>query len=127
MAIPAKIQNDLKQFQRVQQELSAVSQQRLQFDLKLREIKHTLEELRTLPETATLYRPVGGLLVRAKDRGEVEKLLTEDQETLEVRLKAVERQENGLKERYTSMQREISEALRAAGVGAAGSEGNPPA
>ena len=128
MAIPAKIQNDLKQFQRLQQELSAISQQRLQLDLKLREVQHTLEELKTLPETTVLYRPVGGLLVRAKGRDEVDKLLTEDQETLEVRLKAVERQENGLKERYTAMQREISEALRAAGVGGPGSsEGTRPA
>ncbi|MCL4308958.1 MAG: prefoldin subunit beta [Candidatus Thermoplasmatota archaeon] len=127
MAIPAKIQNDLKQFQRLQQDLSTISQQRLQFDLKLREIKHTLEELKTLPETTVLYRPVGGLLVRAKDRSEVEKLLTEDEETLAVRLKAVERQENGLKERYTSMQREITEALQAAGVGAPTSEGDRPA
>ncbi len=127
MAIPAKIQNDLKQFQRLQQDLSTISQQRLQFDLKLREIKHTLEELKTLPETTVLYRPVGGLLVRAKDRSEVEKLLTEDEETLAVRLKAVERQENGLKERYTSMQREITEALQAAGVGAPSSEGDRPA
>lgn len=127
MAIPAKIQNDLKQFQRLQQDLSTISQQRLQFDLKLREIKHTLEELKTLPETTVLYRPVGGLLVRAKDRSEVEKLLTEDEETLAVRLRAVERQENGLKERYTSMQREITEALQAAGVGAPTSEGDRPA
>ncbi|MCW6167010.1 MAG: prefoldin subunit beta [Thermoplasmatales archaeon] len=127
MAIPAKIQNDLKQFQRLQQDLSTISQQRLQFDLKLREIKHTLEELKTLPETTVLYRPVGGLLVRAKDRSEVEKLLTEDEETLAVRLKAVERQENGLKERYTSMQREITEALQAAGVGAPSPEGDRPA
>jgi prefoldin beta subunit len=127
VAIPAKIQNDLKQFQRLQQDLSTISQQRLQFDLKLREIKHTLEELKTLPETTVLYRPVGGLLVRAKDRSEVEKLLTEDEETLAVRLKAVERQENGLKERYTSMQREITEALQAAGVGAPTSEGDRPA
>ena len=127
MAIPAKIQNDLKQFQRLQQDLSTISQQRLQFDLKLREIKHTLEELKTLPETTVLYRPVGGLLVRAKDRSEVEKLLTEDEETLAVRLKAVERQENGLKERYTSMQREITEALQAAGVGAPSPDGDRPA
>ena len=115
MALPAKIQNDIKQFQRLQQELAAISQQRLQMDLKLRETRHTLEELKTLPESATVYRPIGGLLVRAKDRQEVEALLTEDQETLEVRLKAVERQENGLKERYQSLQREISEALQNAG------------
>lgn len=120
MALPAKLQNDLKQFQRLQQDLSTIAQQRLQFDLKLRETGHTLEELKTLPEEATIYRPIGGLLVRAKGRKEVEDLLTEEKETLEVRVKALERQENHLKERYTTMQRELSEALQAAGVGASG-------
>lgn len=118
MAIPAKIQNDLKQFQRLQAELQAVSQQRLQFDLKLRETSHTLEELKSVPADATIYRPIGGLLVKAKDREEVEKLLTEEKETLEVRVKSVERQENHLKERYSTMQRELSEALQAAGLAA---------
>ena len=116
MALPAKLQNDIRQFQRLQQELGAVQQQRLQVDLKLREVTHTLEELKTLPEDAVVYRPIGGLLVRAKNRKEVEDLLTEDKETAEVRLKAVERQENHLKERYTSMQQDLTQALQAAGV-----------
>lgn len=116
VAVPAKIQNELKQFQRLQGELQAVAQQRLQFDLKLRETTHTLEELKSIPAEAPIYRPIGSLLVKAKDKGEVETLLTEEKETLEVRLKAIERQENQLKERYASMQREISEALRAAGL-----------
>ncbi len=116
MAIPAKIQNDLKQFQRLQQELSAVSQQRLQFDLKLRELSHTLEELKGVPDDAPIYRPIGSLLVRAQGRKEVENLLTEEKETLEVRLKAVERQENQLKERYATMQRDLSQALQDAGL-----------
>lgn len=120
MAIPAKLQNDLKQFQRLQQDLSNVAQQRLQIDLKLRETVHTLEELKALPADATIYRPVGGLLAKAKDRAEVESLLTEEKETLEVRVKAMERQENHLKEKYTTMQRELSEALQAAGVGTSG-------
>ena len=116
MALPAKLQNDIKQFQRLQQELAATQQQRLQLDLKVREVTHTLEELKTVPEDAVIYRPIGGLLVRAKDRKEVVDLLTEDKETAEVRLKAVERQENHLKERYTSMQQELTQALQAAGV-----------
>jgi prefoldin beta subunit len=118
VALPAKLQNDLKQFQRIQQDLAAMNQQRLQLDLKLRETTHTLEELKTLPAETTVYRPIGGLLVRAKDRKEVEDLLTEEKETLEVRVKAMERQENGLRERYTTMQRELTEQLRAAGVAA---------
>jgi prefoldin beta subunit len=116
VALPAKLQNDIRQFQRLQQELGAVQQQRLQIDLKLREVTHTLEELKTLPEDAVVYRPIGGLLVRAKSRKEVEDLLTEDKETTEVRLKAIERQENHLKERYTTMQQDLSQALQAAGA-----------
>ncbi len=123
MAIPAKLQNDIKQFQRLQQELGAVQQQRLQIDLKVREASHTLEELRSVPEDATIYRPIGGLLVKAKSRLEVEDLLTEEKETAEVRLKAVERQETHLRERYTTMQQEISQALQAAG--AVPSSGDP--
>ena len=119
MALPAKLQNDIRQFQRLQQELGAVQQQRLQIDLKVREVSHTLEELKTLPEDVVVYRPIGGLLVRAKDRKEVEDLLTEDKETSEVRLKAVERQENHLKERYNTMQQDLSKALQVAGAATA--------
>ncbi len=123
VALPAKLQNDLKQFQRLQQELGTVQQQRLQLDLRLREIGHTLEELKAVPEEATVYRPIGGLLVKAKSRKEVEDLLTEEQETLGVRQKAVERQENHLKERYTTMQQELSQQLQAAGIRPEASDG----
>jgi prefoldin beta subunit len=125
VALPAKLQNDIRQFQRLQQELGAVQQQRMQVDLKLREITHTLEELKTLPEDAVVYRPIGGLLVRAKNRKEVEDLLTEEKETAEVRLKAVERQENHMKERYTSMQQDLTQALQSAGVAPEGSSSEP--
>ncbi len=119
MALPAKLQNDIKQFQRLQQELAAVQQQRLQIELKVREVSHTLDELKSVGEDATVYRPIGGLLVKAKNRKEVEDLLSEEKETAEVRLKAVERQENHLKERYTSMQQELAQALQSAGVASA--------
>ena len=116
MALPAKLQNDLKQFQRLQQELGGTQQQRMQLDLKLREVSHTLEELKGIPEDAVVYRPIGGLLVKAKGRAEVEKILSEEKETLEVRVKAIERQENHLKERYTAMQQDLTQQLQAAGV-----------
>ena len=123
MALPAKLQNDLKQFQRVQQDLQSVAQQRMQFDMKLREAVHTLDELKTLGDDTSIYRPIGGLLVKAKGKSEVEELLTEEKETLEVRLKALERQEGHLKEKYTQMQKELTEALDKAGVvGPDGSE-----
>jgi len=125
VALPAKLQNDIKQFQRLQQELGNLQQQRLQIDLKVRELGHTLEELKGIGDDAVVYRPVGGLLVRAKGRKEVEDLLTEEKETLEVRLKATERQENHLKERYTTMQQELTQALQAQGLTQPGSPDEP--
>lgn len=122
MALPAKLQNDLKQFQRLQQELGGTQQQRMQLDLKLREVTHTLEELKGVPEDAVVYRPIGGLLVKAKGRSEVEKILSEEKEMLEVRVKAVERQENHLKERYTAMQQDLTQQLQAAGVSPEGTD-----
>ncbi|MCI4339726.1 MAG: prefoldin subunit beta [Thermoplasmata archaeon] len=123
MAIPAKLQNDLRQFQKLQQDLSSMSQQRLQMDLKLRETTRTLEEVQGLPEDATLYRPIGGLLVRAKGRKDVVDLLSEEKETLEVRVKALERQETHMKERYDEMQKQLTQALQAAGVATSGGPG----
>jgi prefoldin beta subunit len=120
VAIPAKLQNDIKQFQRLQQELGSIQQQRLQIDLKVRELGHTLDGMKDLAEETVLYRPIGGLLVRAKGKKEVVDLLTDEKETLEVRLKATERQENHLKERYTTMQQELTQALQAAGMTPAG-------
>jgi prefoldin beta subunit len=120
VAIPAKLQNDLRQFQKLQQDLSTMGQQRLQMDMKLRETVRTLEEVQALPEDATLYRPIGGLLVRAKGPKDVADLLTEEKETLEVRVKALERQETHLKERYDEMQKQLTQALQAAGVATSG-------
>jgi len=120
VAIPAKLQNDLRQFQKLQQDLSNLGQQRLQMDLKLRETVRTLEEVEGLPEDATLYRPIGGLLVKAKGRKDVADLLTEEKETLEVRVKALERQETHMKERFDEMQKQLTQALQAAGVATSG-------
>jgi prefoldin beta subunit len=93
-----------------------LSQQRAQFELKLRETSRTADELKALPEDTPIYRTVGGLLVKSKGRKEVEDILTEDKETLEVRIKAIERQESHLREKYESLQKELTAALQAAGV-----------
>jgi prefoldin beta subunit len=116
MALPAKLQNDLRQFQRLQQELGLLSQQRAQFELKLRETNRTSDELKSLPEDTPIYRTVGGLLVKSKGRKEVEDILIEDKETLEVRIKAIERQESHLRDKYETLQKELTTALQAAGI-----------
>ncbi len=116
MAIPAKLQNDIKQFQRLQQELATLEQQRMQLEMKLREAVSTLEELKGVPEDAPIYRPVGGILVKATGKKEVEDNLNEEKETLEVRVKGHERNLAHLRERLQTMHQELTSALQAAGV-----------
>lgn len=116
MALPAKLQNDIKQFQRLQQELAVLEQQRMQFEMKLREAGSTLDELKNVPDDAPIYRPVGGLLVKATGKKEIEDLLNEEKETLEVRVKGHERNLSHLRERLQTMQKELTSALQAAGV-----------
>ena len=60
-------------------------------------------------------------------RGEIEAALQEvcagQAFILGPAVKALERQENGLRERYTAMQRELSEQLQAAGLAGGGGGG----
>ncbi len=116
MSVPAKLQNDLRQFQRLQQEIGLLAQQKAQFEVKLRETNRTTEELQSLNDDTPIYRSIGGLLVKASSKKEVEDKLSEEKETLEVRLKAIERQEGHLRERYEAMQKELTEQIRAAGL-----------
>jgi prefoldin beta subunit len=50
-------------------------------------------------------------MIRVKDRETVIRELSEQKETLDIRVKTVERQEKHLRERYQSLQDELSREL----------------
>lgn len=71
----------------------------------------TLEEIANIKEGAAIYRTIGSILVKAESKESVEKELKEQKEVLEIRLKTLKKQEGQLKEKYLSLQKEISKAL----------------
>ncbi|TLZ61313.1 MAG: prefoldin subunit beta [Methanobacteriota archaeon] len=106
-----QLQNQIQQYQQLQQQLQVLGSQRIQLEAKLREIDNTLEELGKLPDDSTVYKSIGVLLVRADDRDALKKELDDHKETLTIRVKSIQKQEKALGERYEDLQKKIQAAL----------------
>ncbi len=109
--ISPKLQNQISQYQQIQQQIQVLSSQRYQLEAQSREVSKALEELNGLQQDAVIYKNVGSLMIKAKDRETVLKDLTEQKETLDIRVKSIEKQEKHLRERYQSLQEELSKVL----------------
>ena len=66
--IPPKLQNQIAQFQALQQQLQSVLSQKFRMESQLREVQMTEDELNKSPENVTIYRNVGSLLIKANDK-----------------------------------------------------------
>lgn len=113
--ISPELQNQMVQFQQVQQQLQIHASQRVQYEAKLREIESTIEELENAKDDATIFRSIGTLLIEADDRGAIKKELEEHKETLTIRLEGLKKQEKSLSERFRELQKSIGEAIRQSG------------
>lgn len=106
-----KLQNQIAQFQQLQQQLQGVLQQKYRMDAQLKEFEMTLEELRKAEADTPVYKNVGALMIMVKDKESLIKELEDDKETTEVRVKTLDRQEKMFREKYQVMQEQISKAL----------------
>ncbi|HKW42868.1 MAG TPA: prefoldin subunit beta [Thermoplasmata archaeon] len=109
--ISPQIQNQIAQYQNLQQQLQVLGSQRVQLEAKLREIEGTLEELSKISKETPVYKSIGMLLVRQEDRDALKKELEEHKETLTIRVKSLQKQEKALSERYESLASKIQAAL----------------
>lgn len=106
-----KVQNQIAQFQQLQQQLQAVLNQKFQMDAQVKEMARTTEELKKSAEDAVIYKSIGALLIKADSKEAILKDIEESKETMEVRLKSLERQEKSLRERYQALQDQLNKAL----------------
>lgn len=106
-----KVQNQIAQFQQLQQQLQAVLNQKFQMDAQLKEMQRTSEELGKSPEDVVIYKSVGSLMIKAESKDSILKEIDEDKETMEIRVKTLERQEKSLKDRYQVLQDQLNKAL----------------
>jgi len=107
--ISPQLQNQIAQFQQVQQQLQNVTTQRIQMDAQRKEMERTVAELDKA--SGDVYRSVGSLLVKVDDKAAVKAEITESMETVEVRIKSLERQEKQLREKFQSLQETLNKAM----------------
>ena len=106
------MQQQLAQLQQQNAQLQATAQQRAQFEAMKAEGEQALAALEALPEDAPVYRSVGALLVKEPGKKSAVDRLKEDQETLEVRLARLQKQEGALRESMAALQQKLQGALK---------------
>lgn len=109
--ISPKLQNQIAQFQQVQQQLQQILNQKFRMEAQLKEMDLTIDELKKTPEDSPVYKNAGALMIKVSDREGLLKEIEDDKETAEVRVKSLDRQEKMLREKYQLMQDQISKAI----------------
>lgn len=102
-------QQKIRQFQELQQQARVLTGQKYQFDAQQKEMKNSLEELEKA-ETTEVYKAVGQIIIKS----EKSKLISEikDQlETLDLRVKAIEKQEKKTVDRLHELQGQLESEL----------------
>ena len=108
--ISPKIQNQLAMLQQVQQQLQTILSQKNQYEMAVREAKRAQEEIKDAADDAPMYMSVGTVMVQKK-KDAVNTKLTEKVETLELRIKSLEKQEKMLQGKFEQLQAQIKSAL----------------
>ncbi|MDT8357307.1 MAG: prefoldin subunit beta [Methanomicrobiaceae archaeon] len=108
--IPPKVQNQLMMLQQVQQQLQTVVGQKTQYEIAVKEGKRAQEELGDVEEDAEVFVNVGSVMMQQK-KGKVEAMIAEKIETLELRIKSLEKQEKTLQTKFEQLQSQIKGAF----------------
>ncbi|MHB8052611.1 MAG: prefoldin subunit beta [Methanoregula sp.] len=113
--ISPKVQNQLNMLQQLQQQLQTILQQKAQYELAVREAKRAQEEIKDSADDAVMYMSVGTVMMQKK-KEIVDTKLTEKVETLELRIKSLEKQEKMLQGKFEQLQSQIKAAIEGKGA-----------
>ena len=108
--ISPKVQNQIGMLQQLQQQLQTILQQKAQYEMAVREAKRAQEEISDSAEDAVMYMSVGTVMMQKK-KEVVNTKLAEKVETLELRIKSLEKQEKMLQTKFEQLQGQIKAAI----------------
>jgi len=98
----------IAQLQLYEQSLQNILMQKQQFQSQSVEIESALKELETTKEA---YKIVGNIMVAAK-KEDLKKDLESKKETINLRIKTMEKQENQIREKAKKLQEEVSKKIK---------------
>lgn len=109
--IPQDIQQKIKNHQTLQANLQGLTDQRRQLELQLREITAAKEYIEKLGDDATLYKSIGGLMIKAEKQA-AESDLNEQEEILNVRVKRIVNNIEKTQPKLEELTKEINNSLK---------------
>jgi prefoldin beta subunit len=110
-----KVQNQLAMLQQIQQQLQTILSQKTQYEMAMREAKRAQEEISDSADDAVMYMSVGTVMMQKK-KVVVNTKLTEKVETLELRIKSLEKQEKMMQGKFEQLQEQIKAAIEGKGA-----------
>lgn len=113
--ISPKMQNQLAMLQQIQQQLQTILQQKAQYEMAVREANRAQEEISESGDDAVMYMTVGTVMMQKK-KAEITAKLAEKVETLELRIKSLEKQEKMLQGKFEQMQAQLKAAIEGKGT-----------
>ncbi len=102
------VEEKIQQLQALEQSMHSFMIQKQGFQVQLMEIESALKELQNVNSA---YKIVGNIMVK-QPKEELEKDLNLKKETAELRIKALERQEEKIKEKATALQEEVLSEIK---------------
>lgn len=108
MEMTKETQEKIGQLQLIEQNLQNLLAQRQQFQAQLLEIDSALKEIKTSEKA---YKIIGNIMV-SSDKGSLEKDLKEKKDMMDIRIKALEKQEQQLKEKAQKIQQEVMGSIK---------------
>lgn len=110
MDMPQNIQEQLNQFQQVQQQAQSIAMQKQTLTLQINESKKALDELSKTADDQDVYKTAGPLLIKTTKTGS-EADLKDSIEMLEIRQKTIEKQEKRITGKLEELQKNLQEAM----------------
>ena len=110
MDMPQNVQEQLNQFQQVQQQAQSIAMQKQTVSLQINEAKKALDELSKTSDDQEVYKTAGPLLIKTT-KDETESELKDNIEMLEIRQKTIEKQEKRISSRLEELQASLQAAM----------------
>ena len=115
MQLPPQAQQLLMQMQTFQQQVQAIAIQKDTLNMQKLEFDKALEELKRTKDGEDVYKAVGPILIKSS-KSELVKELSDKLETIEVRLKSLDKQEDKVKEKLQEGQQQLQQMLMLSGT-----------
>ncbi len=117
--LPPQVQHQISMLQQLQQKLEIIITQRTQSELQLKETEQAISELEKIDQGSDVYKMVGTLLIKTQPE-KVSEELKDKKETLELRVKTLQRQEERSRKQLEEMRAKVQETLQQRGLSPAG-------